>query len=91
MKINKFWNSMKTGFLIIMAAGWWGFLYPQLTLNADTYRVVSEDGRAVFCEEADSETDGTVMYIEILNADRSRLRFRCKFVEEIMEYLERVL
>ncbi len=91
MKVNKFWNSMKTGLLISMAAGWWGFLYPQLTLNADTYRVVTEDGRVVSCEEADSEVDGTVRYIEMLNADRSRLRFRCRFVEEIMEYLERVL
>ena len=45
----------------------------------------------VSCEEADSEVDGTVMYIEMLNADRSRLRFRCRLVEEIMEYLERVL
>ncbi len=91
MKVSKFWNSMKTGLLICMAAGWWGFLYPQLTLNADTYRVVTEDGREVSCEEADSKADGTVMYIEMLNADRSRLRFRCRLVEEIMEYLERVL
>ena len=31
-------------FLCVCAAlGWWGFLYPQLTLTQDTYKIVYED------------------------------------------------
>ncbi len=98
MKRKQFWNSIKRcyvdivtiGFALCMAAGWWGILYPQLTLNADTYRIVAENGEEVSGDDDDRESDGTVVYMEMLNADRSRLRFRCRFVEEIMKCLERV-
>lgn len=98
MKVNQIWNSIKghyhnilaAGLLLCMAAGWWGILYPQLTLNADTYRIVSEDGEIVISEAADPEADGTVVYMEMLNADRNQLRFRCRLLEEIMKYLEGV-
>lgn len=103
MKVNKIWNSIKrhyqnilaAGLMLSMAAGWWGVLYPQLTLNEGTYRIVTEDGEVIGGEVVDGkrggrEADGTVVYMEMLNADRSQLRFRCRFVEEIMEYLERI-
>ncbi len=98
MKREQFWNSIKryyidiiaTGLALCVAYGWWGVLYPQLTLNADTYRVVAQDGQEVCCDGDDRDVDGTVVYMEMLNADRRQIRFRCRLVEEIMKCLERV-
>lgn len=90
MKRKQFWNSMAIGLALCMAAGWWGILYPQLTLNTDTYRIVTKDGEVSTCADENWESDGTVVYMEMLNADRSQLRFRCRFVEEIKEYLESI-
>ncbi len=92
MSVKKIWNRMKrycadllaVWLVLCMAAGWWGILYPQLTLNTDTCRVVTEDGEQIL------DADGTVVYREMLNADRSQLRFRCRFMEEIMAYLRHV-
>ncbi len=68
------------------AAGWWGILYPQLTWNADTYRVVTQDGETVALEDAQIVSD-SALYYELLNADRGRVRFRFRFAEEIMKCL----
>ncbi len=70
------------------ALGWWGILYPQLTMTPDTYRVVSEDGTVqedVCMVEWDFEGD---IYTEILNADPGRVRFRSGLLESLREYLE---
>lgn len=65
--------------------GWWGILYPQLTMTPETYRIVSQDG--VVQEER--SMDDTI-YEEILNADRDRIRFKSKLFTELSEYLKRL-
>ena len=65
--------------------GWWGILYPQLTMTPETYRIVSQDG--VVQEER--IVDDTI-YEEILNADRDRIRFKSKLITELSEYLKRL-
>ncbi len=60
--------------------GWWGVLYPEFTMTADTYRVVyeagtvQEDGEVVEYDFDDS------IYETVLKSDRSRLRFRSKLL-----------
>ncbi len=79
---------LSVGLVFSMAAGWWGFLYPQLALNRDTCRVVTRDGEE-FSGDREQEEDSN-LYLEILDADRGRIRFRFRFVEEIRKYLDRV-
>lgn len=74
---------------ICAAFAWWGFLYPQLTLTPDTFRIVSEDGTVQAEAEVlewDSENN---VYVEILSADKSRVRFRSRLLQSIAEQTER--
>ena len=83
--IRRYYTDLLAVWLVLcMAAGWWGILYPQLTLNADTCRVVTEDGEQIL------SADGTAVYKDMLNADRTQLRFRSRLMEEILSYLDNV-
>ena len=53
--------------------GWWGVLYPELTMTSDTYRIVYED-------EAAEEAADCDIYRTVLRTDRSRLRFRSRLI-----------
>ena len=77
-------------FAVCAALGWWGVLYPELTMTPDTYRIVSEEGTVQSDEnmvEWDFDND---IYREILNADRSRIRFRSKLFQAAAHYLEQL-
>lgn len=68
--------------------GWWGFLYPQLSMTPDTYRVIREDGTVQEEEEVVKwDFEGSI-YTEILNAGSGRIRFRSALLERISQYLE---
>lgn len=64
------------------AFGWWGVLYPQFALNEDTYCIVSQDGTVQSEDSAAKWESGDTIYMEILNADSSRIRFRSKLLKE---------
>lgn len=77
------------GLILCGAMGWWGILYPQLTMTPDTYRVVSENGAVQKgCEVVEWDFDDST-YMEILNADSSRIRFRSKLLENAAGFLDR--
>lgn len=81
---------IRISFAVCAALGWWGVLYPELTMTPDTYRVVSEEG-AVQPDENMVEWDfDNDIYHEILNADRSRIRFRSKLFQTAAQYLEQL-
>lgn len=90
MEEEKDGKRKKAGVRIIMgifsmcsALGCWGVLYPELTMTPDTYRVVCEDG-TVQKEPKVVEWDfDSNIYMDILNADRSRIRFRSKLLQEL--------
>ena len=73
---------------ICAAFGWWGFLYPELALTSDTYRVVDENG--VVCEsEEDGEWDpDDGIYWRMLGADSSQIRFRSKLFDSLAALTE---
>lgn len=81
-------NTLIAIFSLCAAFGWWGVLYPQLTMTRDTYQILSEDGTV---QESDDmvewDFEGSV-YRDILNTDISHIRFRSSFFKSIMEYLE---
>lgn len=79
---------------VCAAWGWWGAIYPQFTLLRGTYSVVYEQtaeeadgtevaGTETARTEADGmETDGRELYWQILNADRSRIKFRSRLITD---------
>lgn len=77
------------GLILCGAMGWWGILYPQLTMTPDTYRVVSENGAVQKDYEVVEWDFDDSIYMEILNADSSRIRFRSKLLENAAGFLDR--
>ncbi|MCM1568660.1 MAG: hypothetical protein NC081_04345 [Roseburia sp.] len=85
---------LKLAAVICAALGWWGFLYPELTLTSDTYRVVWEEeeqtaGRGVPAgaanQEADERKEG---YRELLQADSCRIKVRSRLYLTIKDWLD---
>lgn len=83
---------IKTGIRISLcvcaALGWWGALYPELTMTPDTYRVVTEDGAVQIGEDVVEWDFDNPIYMEILNADRSRIRFRSRLFQTVSDCME---
>lgn len=72
------------------ALGWWGLLYPELTLTPDTVKV------SVETEEGEQQTltgewdFDSSLYREILNADRSKITFRSRLLMDLGLFLEAI-
>lgn len=93
-------TGLRIGLGVCAALGWWGFLYPELTMTPDTYRITMEEKLSI--EEKRSIEDGTVqkvsevvewdfdsdVYWSVLNADRSQIRFKSKLLQTAAELLE---
>lgn len=76
------------GFVLCTAMGWWGVLYPQLTLTGDTYAIVMEDGTVQKASDVvEWDLDDSV-YMDILNTDLGRIRFRSRLLKEFSGYVE---
>ncbi len=77
---------LKNGIRIIAATcaalGWWGLLFPGLTLTPDTVRVISE--------EEDKEVSPENLYLELLKTDRDNIRFRSRLLTELNAFWEAI-
>lgn len=66
---------------ICVAFCWWGLLYPELTMTADTYKVFWEEEAVIPEKEMpdwDLEED---VYRMILGTDKGRIRFKSRLLE----------
>lgn len=68
---------------ICAALGWWGVIYPELTMTPDTYRIVCEDGTVQNAEEVVEWDFDSDIYGTILDAEGSRIRFRSRLLANI--------
>lgn len=60
------------------AMGWWGMLYPQLSMTKDTYKIIYEDEtvqESVEEEEWDFDSD---IFEKIMKAEDGKVRVRSK-------------
>lgn len=81
-------NGIRIAALLCAALGWWGLLYPELTLTPDTVRIVSEetgDGKPA-TEEAWSYDEE--LYLQLLNAGGKNIRFRSRLLTELKAFWE---
>lgn len=87
--MKKKYTGIRVAFTICAALGWWGMLYPELTMTPDTYEVVWEED-AIEKEslpEWDLDSD---IYRMILETDSSRIRFRSRLLTKADEFWERL-
>jgi hypothetical protein len=73
---------LKVCAVICAALGWWGLIYPDFTLTADSCRVVDENGEAV----TDDKSTGAELYRAVLQADREHVVLKSRAVEAIRQW-----
>lgn len=77
---------LQISLVICAALGWWGLIYPELTLTPDTYQVFYRD-KAVQQQQEVVEWDfDSTIYMDVLNADSSQIRFRSKLFEMLQNW-----
>lgn len=80
MKKNKLSTSIHIILGICAAFGWWGLLYPELSMTPSTYKVVYEESAVQEQEnvvEWDFDDD---IYWSILEADSGQIRFKSRLL-----------
>lgn len=70
------------------ALGWWGLLYPDLTLTPDTVQIIDETEDGVEFTEEQTWSFQDNLYLELLGTDRSRIRFRSRLLTELSAFWE---
>lgn len=66
--------------------GWWGFLYPELTLTPDTVKIISTETEIQTVQTAwDFDCD---LYRELLNAKPEQITFRSKLLTDLKVFWE---
>lgn len=77
------WTGIRVVITLCAALGWWGGLYPELTMTPDTYAVIGEDGFLQGEEEMAEWDSGGDVYRSVLEAGGSRIRFKSRFLMQI--------
>lgn len=92
--MKKKYAGIRIAFTICAALGWWGMLYPELTMTPDTYEIIWEEDMADIAAQTEDnlpEWDfDSDIYRMILEADGSRIRFRSRLLTKADEFWERL-
>lgn len=96
--MKKRWIGVKIVLSVCAAFGWWGALYPQLTLTPDTYKIVEETAaeenalERFVREETLQESKEALewdfeseIYWDLLNAGSGNIHFRSRLVQILMD------
>ncbi len=80
------------GFRVILgvcaALGWWGFIYPELSLTPDTYCVLREDSTVQpTADMVEWEFDNDI-YLKLLEAKPGQIRIKSKLFQSASDYLD---
>lgn len=81
--MNKKLAGIRAVLSICAAIGWWGFLYPELTMTPDTYEIVWEED----AEQRDSDEE---IYRRILEADESQIRYKSRLLEQLEALIKKL-
>ena len=81
MEKKRLWIAVRVFAAVFAVWGWWGVLYPELTMTSDTYRIIYEDASA-------GETADCDIYRTVLHTDRSCLRFRSRLFMNLSAFYE---
>lgn len=73
-------NKIRIFTVLCVTIGWWGLLYPELSITPDTVIVVNETDN--------EKTDRENLYLDLLKAGRSQIRFRSKLLTELNAFWE---
>lgn len=86
--MKKKWFGIRMGLSICAALGWWGLLYPELTLTPDTVKVVYEDAKDDEQSQPQVWRFDSRLYWDILNASPGKITFRSRLLTDFNAILE---
>ncbi|MBD5460135.1 MAG: hypothetical protein HDR26_04225 [Lachnospiraceae bacterium] len=77
-------NKIKKAIWLLAALGWWGVLYPELSLTQDTCRIVwTED------MQPEEELSQTQIYYRLLSAEPEQIKIKSRLLEILASYFEK--
>ncbi len=80
------------GFRIIIglcaALGWWGLLYPELTLTPDTVKISVENEEGELSALPLKWSFENNLYLDLLNAESGQISFRSRLLTDISSFWE---
>lgn len=87
--MKKIRAGVKMALCICGILGWWGVLYPELVLTADTYRICgdSEQDEQSMKDEQKLSANQDI-YWDILKTGRNEIRFRSRLLMEWNKFME---
>lgn len=72
-----------------LAIGWWDLWYPEITREADIYRVVYEEGTVQNSQEVVKWELDEYTFYDFLSMDSDQIQFRSRLLEWIEEYFDK--
>lgn len=88
--MKKKWLGIRVLFSLCAALGWWGLLYPELSLTPDTVVLKIKDDSGNLREQPFVwDFDGSI-YWDLLNAGPSRITFRSKLLTDFSALWEAI-
>ncbi len=88
--MNKKWTGIRAILSVCAAIGWWGLLYPELTMTPDTYAVVWEDEAVQAAGDVIEWESEEEIFRSILAADEDQIRFKSKFLIQLEALFKRL-
>ena len=82
------WNGTKAVLILCAALGWWGTLYPELTLNSETCVVTEADGTVWDAERM--QALGKDLYQMLCKADAERICYKSKLAEVRKKWIKKL-
>lgn len=77
------WIGLRIAVSLCAALGWWGLLYPELTLTPDTVTVSEESAKGESGRKTRNWCFDDNLYLDLLNADRDQITFRSRLLTDI--------
>ena len=77
------WIGIRIVLSLCAALGWWGLLYPELTLTPDTIKIVEENENGERNDLPWEWSFDSDLYQELLNADRDSIILRSRLLTNI--------
>lgn len=87
-KIKNIKNGIRILTAMCAALGWWGLLYPELTLTPETVRIVSEETSGDEPSDRQDKRTGDSLYLELLGTAPGNIRFRSRLLTELNAFWE---
>jgi len=86
--MKKKWLKLRFLAMLCAAYGWWGLLYPQLTLTPDTVKVYTEEELEISDGQTPEWSFDDDLYRALLEAGPDKITFRSKLLANIRLFLE---